>query len=690
MCGIFGQIACPAPDTAKNQIETVIRNLFLKSETRGKEASGFVTVLPDSIPVIKSPQRASKMIRSKEFSDLMNRSIDSHIRKNNPTPLVMLGHSRLVTTGSRAASENNQPVIRDNCVGVHNGIIVNHKELWQKHPELTKTCDVDSEIIFALLRNTLNKSSQLATAITETYQELYGVASIACVFNDLDKAVLATNNGSLYYSYDQNKRGFIFASESHILRQAIQLDRASNPDQTLEVTQLLPGEAIIIDYSSDTLGIDLIKSGQKTDELLAGTRSSIRETHCETTGTFQAKNKTQQNIGLGKLNSPELASEISTLAADFPYDTSWSDSLRRCTRCILNENMPFVAFNEEGVCNYCTHYSPITIRPQEELLHKTRHLQGISAGCIVGASGGRDSLYSLHYIKTVLNLQPVAFTYDWGMVTDLARRNISRVCAKLGVEHIIVSADIDKKRRNIARNVNAWLKKPELGMIPLFMAGDKQYFHYLKQVQSQTGAELAILGENMLEQTHFKTGFAGVRPFTDDPNHVYTLPLSSKFKLLSYYGKEILLNPSYINLSIFDSAWALGCYYMLDRQYLNLFNYVPWKEDEVIGILTDEYDFERQDDTTTTWRIGDGTAAFYNYIFYLLAGFTEHDTFRSNQIREGLLDRQTALTMIKEENKPRYESIIWYLETIGCEHTAHEVLSILNRTPRVTQTRISN
>ena len=44
-------------------------------------------------------------------------------------------------------------------------------------------------------------------------------------------------------------------------------------------------------------------------------------------------------------------------------------------------------------------------------------------------------------------------------------------------------------------------------------------------------------------------------------------------------------------------------------------------------------------DSKTSWRIGDGTASFYNYIYYTIAGFTEHDTFRSNQIREGVISR---------------------------------------------------
>ena len=68
--------------------------------------------------------------------------------------------------------------------------------------------------------------------------------------------------------------------------------------------------------------------------------------------------------------------------------------------------------------------------------------------CLVPFSGGRDSSYSLHFIKKEIGMNPIAFSYDWGMITDLGRRNQSIMCAELGVEHILVSADIRKKRNN--------------------------------------------------------------------------------------------------------------------------------------------------------------------------------------------------------------------------------------------------
>lgn len=57
-------------------------------------------------------------------------------------------------------------------------------------------------------------------------------------------------------------------------------------------------------------------------------------------------------------------------------------------------------------------------------------------------------------------------------------------------------------------------------------------------------------------------------------------------------------------------------------------------------------------DTNTTWRIGDGTAAFYNYVYYTVAGFTEHDTFRSNQIREGQMTREERCCWLKMKIAP--------------------------------------
>ena len=128
----------------------------------------------------------------------------------------------------------------------------------------------------------------------------------------------------------------------------------------------------------------------------------------------------------------------------------------------------------------------------------------------------------------------------------------------------------------------------------------------------------------------------------------------------------MLQNPSYFNSSLWDSL--SGEYYRSFKNkddYYYIFDYLPWDEKVVDKTLINEYKWELARDTSTTWRIGDGTASFYNYIYYNTAGFSEIDTFRSNQVREGLISRDQALSFSRQENVPRYENIKWYLKMIG-------------------------
>jgi len=357
--------------------------------------------------------------------------------------------------------------------------------------------------------------------------------------------------------------------------------------------------------------------------------------------------------------------------------------LKRCTRCILPETMPYIRFNENGVCNYCENYkSRNQPRPVEELFDMVEPYRKKNRDdCIVPFSGGRDSCYGLHLIAKELKMKPITYTYDWGMVTDLGRRNISRMCAKLGIENIIIADDIGKKRRNIAVNFDAWLKSPHLGMVSILTAGDKHFFRHVESVKNQTGISLNLWGVNPLEVTHFKAGFLGVPPNFEEKS-VYSNGAIKQMRYQWLRFNAMMKSPRYFNSSLWDTL--SGEYYRSFNKktdYYHIFDFWRWEEKLIDDTLLNEYDWERAPDTNTTWRIGDGTAAIYNYIYYTVAGFTEHDTFRSNQIREGDLTRQEALELVTDENRPRYPNIKWYLDAIGMDF--EKVIPIINRIPKL-------
>lgn len=672
MCGIFGITIKKDSNINRKQLTSIVNNLFELSESRGKEAAGIAIHSDNSIKVFKQPTSASVMVRSNQYKKIFEDSIPSNGNYNRPISII--GHSRLVTNGVKQINENNQPIIKDGIVGFHNGIIVNDIDLWKIFPSMNREYEVDTEVILSLIRYFYDTQKSLVGATRDFFEIMKGTASIALLFCEINQLLLSSNNGSLYICTNENQNIVLFSSELQILNKLIQ--KESKLRKVLgkySIFQIKPGDIFLLNL--DTVTLKKIGLSEDADVYI----SSENDKNVKEIVDISPINKqTLQFNGNHTLNNENLSFKLI-------YQSPSKIALKRCTKCILPATMPFIEFDNEGVCNYCRSYKKIEIKDKislEKFVEKYRNKMG-DPECIVTFSGGRDSSYGLHYIENVLKLNSIAYTYDWGMVTDLARRNIARMCGKLGVEHILVSADIIKKRENVRKNVTAWLKNPDLGMIPLFMAGDKQYFYYANKLMKDTGIELVILCENMLENTFFKTGYCGIRPRFGN-EHTYSLGVQNKIKLIKYYIGQFIENPAYINSSLFDTAWAYFSYYLMGHEYLNLYRYVKWDEQEIESTLRSKYEWEVATDTKSTWRIGDGTAAFYNYIYYTMTGFTENDTFRSNQIREGIISREEALRLIEEENKPRYEAIKWYCDTIGIDFA--ETIEIINSIPKLYDT----
>jgi len=649
MCGIFGYIVKNGAYSHQKNID-VVKKLFLLSESRGKEASGFAIKKADKIIVHKNPYPAHVLLKSKAFNDAFTDRIQQDI--------CFIGHSRLVTNGQEIFNTNNQPVVKDGMAVIHNGIIVNQSQLWNKYGIENRKTDLDSELIPFLIKTFIDEKHTLLKAITKTFSEIQGMTNIAVFFNDLENILLATNNGSLYFLFDNDKQAFIFASEVYILKTLISTLDLNDSFKPEEITHLQPNQSLLLNIRS--LAFEQICF---TNELLNIEFSSLTRAENE----YKIEDVSQQDVNF-QFAQPIITSIPKEFEQHYLQNKQRIENLRRCKCCILPETFPFIYFDEKGVCNYCQTYTKASLKGKESLenvINRYRNSKD-KPNCIVAFSGGRDSSYSLHYIKNELKLNPLAYSYDWGMITDLARRNQARMCGKLGIEHILISADIRKKRANIQKNVLAWLKKPHLGTIPLFMAGDKQYFYYAQKLKEQNDIGLLIMGENLYEKTLFKTAFCGAKQ--DNSGYMaYHISTANKIRMAGFYMKQYLINPAYLNSSIIDTISAFFSYYAIKHDYLNLYSYIQWDEKLIDDVLLNEYDWETSPDTPTTWRIGDGTAAFYNYIYYTVAGFSENDTLRSNQIREGLITRDEAIQKSINENYPRWDSIKWYCDTISID-----------------------
>ena len=115
-----------------------------------------------------------------------------------------------------------------------------------------------------------------------------------------------------------------------------------------------------------------------------------------------------------------------------------------CTRCIYDESVPYITFDEDGVCNYCKQIDNLKEeygtgsekgeKKLESIISEIKyHGKGKKYDCIIGVSGGTDSSYML-YLAKKWGLRPLAVHYDNTWNSAIATQNIRRVLSALDID----------------------------------------------------------------------------------------------------------------------------------------------------------------------------------------------------------------------------------------------------------------
>ena len=116
-------------------------------------------------------------------------------------------------------------------------------------------------------------------------------------------------------------------------------------------------------------------------------------------------------------------------------------TLNYCNRCCMPETNEGMEFDE---LDYAKHVAPASRRCEligvkgdaelEKVLESYRSKTNFD--CIVPISGGKDSVYQLHLIKNVFQMNPIAVTFSHNLYTKVGRENLMNCLEKLDVDHI--------------------------------------------------------------------------------------------------------------------------------------------------------------------------------------------------------------------------------------------------------------
>jgi N-acetyl sugar amidotransferase len=292
-----------------------------------------------------------------------------------------------------------------------------------------------------------------------------------------------------------------------------------------------------------------------------------------------------------------------------------------CTRCLNDEFIPGIQFDDHGVCNYCALHDeleaqhPLDASADARIAAQVDEIKRAGKGkpydCVVGVSGGCDSSFLLH--KTVeLGLRPVAVHFDNTWNSPIATQNIFKVTKKLGVPlHTIVVNNTeynDIYRSFILSGVKDIEAPTDIGIIgTMYRACDKFKIKYIIEGHSFRTEGISPLGWLYMDGRYIK----------EIHKRFGTVPMKT-FPNLSF--------ANFVRWMVFSQVKRIRMLYDLD-----------YNKDAVKKFLAAEYDWE--------WYAGHHlenrfTAFYHSYFLPHRVGIDMRIIANSALVRSGQLTRE--------------------------------------------------
>ncbi|MBL8890177.1 MAG: N-acetyl sugar amidotransferase [Planctomycetaceae bacterium] len=178
-------------------------------------------------------------------------------------------------------------------------------------------------------------------------------------------------------------------------------------------------------------------------------------------------------------------------------------SIRICSRCIYDERVSSIHFDNDGVCNYCHQTDRLVeqygtgankgIAIFDNILADIRRAgRGKQYDCLVGVSGGTDSSY-LVYMAKQWGLRPLAVHYDNTWNSAIATINIHHVLHGLDVDlytHVVANKEADDLFRAFFL----------AGVAEIEAATDLGYAYLLRQVAAKYSIRYILEGHSFVEE----------------------------------------------------------------------------------------------------------------------------------------------------------------------------------------------
>lgn len=189
------------------------------------------------------------------------------------------------------------------------------------------------------------------------------------------------------------------------------------------------------------------------------------------------------------------------------------------------------------------------------------------------------------------------------------------------------------------------------------------------KIAKKNNIKCIVSGGNPLEESSFKIELLDASRDAGIDSH-FTATIKGVFS-------ELLKNTSYINYKqlhvmiwgfLFGDQYSIGPrIYGRNIERIDLFHYIPWKEEEVLSRIKSELNWDYPHNLESTWRFDCMIGHLKDALYMKTLGLTEKDEFYSRMIREGFITREEALERLEKENRLHWDQIDILLKRAGID-----------------------
>lgn len=321
--------------------------------------------------------------------------------------------------------------------------------------------------------------------------------------------------------------------------------------------------------------------------------------------------------------------------------------LQICSRCIYDERVNGIEFDENGVCNYChqidslkEQYGTGLKKGDKQLKAFIEEIKKKSKGkkydCVIGVSGGTDSSYMV-YLAKEWGLRPLAVHYDNTWNSSIATENIRKVLGALKVDlytHVVDNKEADDIFRAFF----------EASVAEIEASTDLALAETLYRTASKYGVQYILEGHSFVTEGISPVG----RNYFDGK---YIQSIHQKF------GKKKLKTYPLMTFSRF-MYWTLFKRIKKIRPYW----YLEYKKEDARAFLEKEYNWKYYGGHHLENRM---TAFYHSY--YMPRKF--NTDFRNNtlsaQVRLGQKSREEAWKEYNTEPQLEKELLSYFKKRLG-------------------------